>query len=398
MQRLQGSILQPSGETLPGVELVLVTWSPGDEDGVQLLRTASDPKGRYEIHYDPAACRERLTLWALDTAGLAIAAVAISEGVGGDLDITVAASATEEAPTKRTGVGSPPAANPPVTSPSQVPTQQPTQTPTTGDGGQLVVNGHVTWSDDAPVVGIVVRAFTKGMREETPLGPYAPSFTQETRTDSHGFYEIPYTSQQLAASGNRSANLVVSVLDSADATVESSPTWFDAPASATVDLTLAGAVAGQPTEYERLVSLMSPLLTPAAANISSLEGSDLDFIVGETGASRALVGCLLSAASLHRETAEVPVAAFYAITREGLPGNWAGLVQAGAADIDKALLTAAHDGIAPADLGATATPLAIQISQLAIQRVLDPSATDTPTPLSGLLGASGLSPLSSVGS
>jgi hypothetical protein len=357
MQRLQGSILQPSGETLPRVELVLVTWSPGDEDGVQLLRTASDPKGRYEIHYDPASCRERLTLWALDTAGLAIAAVAISEGVGEDLDITVAASATEEAPTER-----------------------------------LVVNGHVTWSYDAPVVGIVVRAFTKGMREETPLGPYAPRFTQETRTDSHGFYEIPYTSQQLAASGNTSANLVVSVLDSADATVESSPTWFDAPASATVDLTLAGAVAGQPTEYERLVSLVSPLLTPAAANISSLEGSDLDFIVGETGASRAQVGCLLSAASLHREITEVPVAAFYAITREGLPGNWAGLVQAGAANIDKALLTAAHAGIAPADLGASDTPLAMRISQLAIEQVLDPSATDTPTPLSGLLGASGLSP------
>src|SRR5258708_432105 len=66
--------------------------------------------------------------------------------------------------------------------------------PSDADSGdsRYAVSGTVTRSDGSPAVGIAVRAYDRDLRHEEPLGPYAPQFSTETRTDPAGRYKIAY--------------------------------------------------------------------------------------------------------------------------------------------------------------------------------------------------------------
>ena len=63
-----------------------------------------------------------------------------------------------------------------------------------------------------------------------------------------------------------------------------SPTLFNAPALATVNLGVSGAVAGQPSEFQRIADVIRPLLAGLdPPSLTLLETSDLSFLAGETG-------------------------------------------------------------------------------------------------------------------
>ena len=285
-----------------------------------------------------------------------------------------------------------------------------------------VVSGEVTWSDGTPVIGVVVRAVDHDLRGEQQLGPYAPRFEQETRTDGSGRYEIPYTASQFASAEIKTADLIVRALDANGAVVATSPTTFNAPAMAEIDLTLSGAVAGEPSEYERLVALLSPLLQDAdPPQVSVLEPSDLDFLLGETGADRTQLSDLLSAVGLYQDASaalgadispnaapvagtvdggaaaaavtapDVLIPAFYGLLREGVSAAWGALLQSGEASIDSSLLAAVNDGFVPTGLSQTADQIAQELGNLAARQLIAPSSASTPTVVSGLLSAANLS-------
>jgi hypothetical protein len=58
MRHLRGTVLGPGGETLSANAVVLVAWGSGDKSPVELARTVSDERGRYELGYELRCSRE----------------------------------------------------------------------------------------------------------------------------------------------------------------------------------------------------------------------------------------------------------------------------------------------------------------------------------------------------
>jgi hypothetical protein len=287
---------------------------------------------------------------------------------------------------------------------------------------RYVVSGRVTWPDGSPAADVIVRAVDQDLRREQPLGSHAPRFEQETRTDDAGCYEIRYRRTQFKRAEIKNADLIVRVLDANGAVVTSSPTTFNAPAEATIDLALSGAVAGQPSEYDRLVAVLSPLLHDAdPPEVTSLNSTDLDFLAGETGQNRAHLTALLDAVSLYQDATAVLrispigaagdasatavwtqpatkaitspdllVPAFYGLLREGLSADWAQLLQSGESVISSSLMSAVTDGIVPASVGQDASQIAVELAGLAAKQMITGTGGSS-TAVSALLGAASLS-------
>jgi hypothetical protein len=286
---------------------------------------------------------------------------------------------------------------------------------TDGDSERrFMVSGKVTWTDGSPAAGMAIRAVDRDLRKEQPLGPHAPRFAHETRSDVAGRYEIVYTRSQFAHAEIKTADLIVRALDANGGVAAISPTMFNAPENAEINLTLAGAVAGQPSEYERLIAVVSPLLRDAdPPDVTSLQSTDLDFLTSETEASQTYLSNLLTAVSFYQDTVatlsappsgttraantlttitspDLLVPAFYGLLREDLSASWAGLLQSGEETINTTLISAVNDGIVPATVGQNADQIATQLTGIAASQALTPAGGGA-TVASALLGAASLS-------
>ena len=416
---MRGTVRDVSGESLSGVAVELVTWSVDPDAHVELAKAACDETGGYELRWDRGARLERLEVRVLDAGGRQVAVVEMSEGgeESERVDIVAAVARVSERSASR--------AQPADTDEGTVSSLSPVD-PTTDS--EYVVWGHVTWADGSPVVGIAVRAVDQDLRVEQPLGPHAPSFTTETRTDAWGAYEIRYWRAQFARAEIATADLIVRALDRTGMVVAASPTMFKAPARSVIDLTLSGAVAGQPSEYERLAALLTPLLADLTPpDVSSLLPADLEFLAGETNADRARIGQLIKAAVLYRdavsasrsgpqatqaatapgevvgglpaphsgrviEATDISMAAFYGLLREGMPADWAELLWSGQSVIEGALKAAIREGIVPAELGRATGRIAEELARLAVNQIVGPTGTTLPSAVSELLSVASLTP------
>ena len=291
-----------------------------------------------------------------------------------------------------------PAVGPPAPAPS--PTVPPPDAPpaalASAGKPRFVVQGQVTWPDGRPVIGIAVRAVDQDLRTEQPLGRFAPDFRDETRTDAAGHYEIAYSAGQFARAEDDTADLIVRALDAAGTVVAASPTLFNAPALATVNLAVSGAVAGQPSEFQRIADLIRPLVASLdPPSLTTLETSDLPFLAGETGIDQTRLTALVTAAGLARDAeaagSTIPIAALYGLIRAGAGSSWAALVVQTAAALTAQLVGAADDGTIPADLGA-ASGLAGVIVSVAAKRALATAPSPGQTALPQLLAIADLAP------
>ncbi len=272
-----------------------------------------------------------------------------------------------------------------------------------GEERRYVVEGHVTWTGGQPVAGIVVRAVDQDLRTEQPLGPHAPDFADETRTDEAGYYSIPYTRAQFARAEIDSADLIVRVLGSDGSVAAASPIMFNAQPQVTIDLQVSGAVAGQPSEYQRVVARVEPLVADADPPVlTSLRDSDETFLVGETGLNKPWITALLSAVDLARGAqaidargaqaidAEVPLDALYGLVREGVTATWPALLGLRDAGIAAALTAAASAGIVPPVLAAEAERLAALIASVAARLAVASQPAGGTMPLAQLFTPAGL--------
>lgn len=241
---------------------------------------------------------------------------------------------------------------------------------------------------------VEVRAAQKDLRHEQALG--ARPGIGAARTGADGAYEIPYTTGQLADTHVAASGLVVRAMDADGNVVAAAPVWFNAPQEVTIDLVVSGAVAGQPSEYDRVVLAITPLLADLdPPELTSLEPSDLDFLLGSTKIDRDRLTALLTAVALSRDAEAageaVPVSAFYGMLRGGLPVDWASLLLTPAAAITTALVAAAQDGTVPAGLRGDADGIAGQLVACAASRALNPPGSEGPSELGQLLDIAGLS-------
>ena len=83
-------------------------------------------------------------------------------------------------------------------------------------------------------------------------GQYGPGRTVSTRSPTPGISSLD--------SDVTATDLVVRAVDADGNIVATSHVWFKAPDEATIDLAVSGAVAGQPSEYDRVVLAITPLL------------------------------------------------------------------------------------------------------------------------------------------
>jgi receptor-binding and translocation channel-forming TcA subunit of Tc toxin/ABC toxin-like protein/neuraminidase-like protein/virulence plasmid A protein len=230
----------------------------------------------------------------------------------------------------------------------------------------FVVRGKIRGADGSLLIGMVVKAFDKDLRSEELLG--------EAATNKAGEYEIRYSDQKFCRAEKGNADLVIRVFspDSAsdrDRPLVESPTLFNAPAVAEIDLQVPDTGIKR-SEFERHVEAIAPLLVGQAEDggdlpIVTLTERDIDFLASDTGIERQHVAWLSTAFAHSAKTAsiriashlsssppQVPAALFYGWFREGLSDQWEQLIEQSIGTLRTAARAAIAHEIIPAELEA----------------------------------------------
>ncbi len=240
----------------------------------------------------------------------------------------------------------------------------------------FVVSGHIHQHDGRPLAGAVLNAIDQDLRGEKFLG--------KGTTNQDGYYEIRYMSNQLARADKNKADLILRVLNTAGAVMGASSVMFNAPQEATVDITIGPTASGLPSEYERLVAELEPLLVnitilgvanPSTIDrLADLKKEDIDFLTGETGEERTKIEFLAAAAVLQKQASaqdlNVPAAAFYGLAREGLSINLTALQTSTTQEQRNLLAKAIKDNLIPATLNDTLDQIIAQLHRLIVHSAL----------------------------
>jgi hypothetical protein len=204
----------------------------------------------------------------------------------------------------------------------------------------FIVRGSVRQADGTPMVGVLVRAFDIDLRSKELLG--------EAKTDQKGSYEIKYTHQRFRRAEKKGADLTVSALNQKEEPLASSSIIFNAKPVETVDLVIGGAKYRGPSEFEQLVSDLTPLLQGLsfAELTEDDKHQDVNFLSGETGLDPGSIAFLIVAHRLLKETG-MPAEVFYGLFRQGLPVQLPALL-AQSQDVQRrALVRSAQANIIP---------------------------------------------------
>ena len=266
-----------------------------------------------------------------------------------------------------------------------------------GHGNQgCVVRGQVLQAQGLPLAGVEVRAFDRDLRQEQLLGQHT--------TDAAGHYAIPYSPAQFRRAEKERADLLLrlftpegqpitglslsqgdgSALDSLpDTTATPSPggnppvvsIWFNAPATAVVNIRVNATGQQGPSELERHLHTLQPLLENLP--LAELTAADIAFLSGETGIDAEHLAFLWIAAQVHQQT-QLPSAALYGLFRRQLPTNLALLLVRPVEEWRDALQQAIAANIIPASPQAELDAILSQLQQLLPRHLAqsgpDPSA------------------------
>lgn len=197
----------------------------------------------------------------------------------------------------------------------------------------FTVRGHFRNPAGTPLVGLLVRAFDRNLRErETEL-------LHHGITDAVGRYSIAYAVEELGRPGKHLADLVLRVFAADGELLGASDVRCQAPAALVLDFLVDGAAYRGPSEFEVLTGRLLPLL-PERVDQADLTDEDIAFLTCSAGLDPAQLTALVEAARLAHELA-LPVALLYGLAREGLPLSLPALVartpEERAAAFDKAL-------------------------------------------------------------
>jgi hypothetical protein len=217
----------------------------------------------------------------------------------------------------------------------------------------FTVSGLVRHQDGMALGGVIVRAFDKDLRSEQPLG--------QATSNVDGRYEIVYSADKFARGEKKTADLIVRAFSPEGLQLSESSILFNAPAAATVNLTITPLPPVTSSEYEQLVADITPALDGVA--IADLTDGDIAFLAAETGEPADSVTSLRLAAQLLRQTA-TPAEAFYGWFREGLPPSLDGLLALDPQALRTALEKAISGAIIPAVLGRSLAATMQRVDQL----------------------------------
>lgn len=191
----------------------------------------------------------------------------------------------------------------PVPEPDPQPDPEPE--PEYPPNNEFLVSGRVRLPNRYPVEACTVRAFDRDLRSEQFLG--------ESLTDESGSYHITYTKEQFKRAEKGTADLVVRAFNPVGKPLSESAIHFNAPPEARIDLELSEMTPVEPSEYERLVSLLTPLLE--GISLSGLTSDDVWFLANETDRSLAEIAFVADDARL-AQRAGMPEAVFFGLAMQ----------------------------------------------------------------------------------
>src|SRR5262249_2337882 len=113
----------------------------------------------------------------------------------------------------------------------------------------------------------------------------------------------------------RHANLLVRAFNVAGVELGASKITFNAPATATIDLAITRTDDVQPSEYDRLLSVLTPFLGDVV--LADLTAEDVPFWTQASRIDRPRLGLLRKSARLGVQT-RLPTEAFFGFGRAGL--------------------------------------------------------------------------------
>ncbi|MCI0723916.1 MAG: peptidoglycan-binding protein, partial [Acidobacteria bacterium] len=221
---------------------------------------------------------------------------------------------------------------------------------------QFVISGRVTHQDGNPLIGLIVRAFDRDLRDEQPLG-------EEAVTSKRGAYEITYTAGQFSRAEKRRADLLVRVYSPEGALLAESGIKFNAGKQETINLVVTPQV--QPlSEYEQLLADVTPILQDVP--LAELTGEDIAFVANESGIDEGRIQFLVKSAQLARET-NLPTEAFYGWARQDLLLDLEALLDQDETALRQALETALEANVVSAALGESLDEIMRRLAELTIE-------------------------------
>ena len=376
---VRGTVRLSTGAPLAGATVQIVDWDRGGDDPLVITRTGAD--GTYAARFKAEQFRS-----------------SSAEVQGPDLIVRVfSAQGLLLATSPRRGN-----AQPEETIDLIVQALQPSPDGPGPEDQGCVVRGQVLQAQGLPLAGVEVRAFDRDLRQEQLLGQHT--------TDAAGHYAIPYSSAQFRRAEKERADLVLrlftpegqpitgltlnqgdgTALDSlADITATQNPNpnpdpdgrppavsiWFNAPATAVVNVRVNAAGQQGPSELERHLHTLQPLLENLP--LAELTAADIAFLAGETSIEAEHLAFLRIAARVHAQT-QLPNAALYGLFRRQLPTNLALLLVRPVEEWRDALQQAIAANIIPplppAELDAILSQLQQLLPRHLAQTGPDPSA------------------------
>lgn len=216
-----------------------------------------------------------------------------------------------------------------------------------------LVRGTIRYADGSPLPDVIVRAFDRDMRAEVLLG--------QTITGADGYYEISYDIGQFQAKKMR-ADLIIRVFEfnegmeresteagaSGEEEIAVSDILFNAPLQQTIDLEIASSTFLGPSEYERYLSALKPLIEDEPAY--ELTDDDLNFLNGKTGIPFEQLDYMRLDAQWSLQYQLEPAVA-YGFFRQGLPTDLNRLLAEKRSRLRDALEASLAHNIVPAVIG-----------------------------------------------
>ncbi|SCX45915.1 hypothetical protein [Nitrosospira sp. Nsp1] len=209
------------------------------------------------------------------------------------------------------------------------------------EGELRIVRGAVRQTDGFPLPDVIVQAFDRDMRTETLLG--------QAVADTQGFYEIAYTTGQLRRPEKARADLVIRAFEpegkGMGGEIAVSGIIFNASPQQTVDLEVELEKFRGPSEYERYLAELQPLIESVPTR--ELTKEDLHFLGGKTGISPKQLNYLRLDAQWSFQYMLLP-AVPYALFRQGLPPDLRRLLMEKPLRLQEALKASLAQNIVPA--------------------------------------------------
>ncbi len=202
------------------------------------------------------------------------------------------------------------------------------------------INGTVYDEHNSPLNKAQVKIYEVDLRRETLLGTVA--------TDASGHYTFSYTTQPTDIE-YKSPDICIKIIRSGATKISgTSPVYFNIQPETTIHYRLGDAAVTDINEFDRLVALLTPLLTESKLRFDQLEetdkNKDISFLSGETGEDPAAINALTQAHRLFIES-KITTEILYALLRLGFPPALSAILDMQSDSIRKAVEQAVNDNI-----------------------------------------------------